>query len=72
MKKKRGAFCSKCGRELDVFDRQSGLTEDRIMGFGSAHDGERFFVRLCCACTDEIGEMCGAFAESEDEADDDE
>ena len=69
MKKRMEACCTKCGRELDMFDKQSGLSVDRFMGFGSSHDGERLLLRLCCACTDELAEWCGAFGNVDEETD---
>lgn len=58
--------CQMCKKDLDVFDLESGITLDYVMGYGSKHDGERMRLMLCCGCTDRIGEVCGAFETGEE------
>ena len=47
-------YCNKCGKELDVFDMQSGIRMHDILGYGSKYDEEAINLDLCCECTDEL------------------
>lgn len=52
------AFCNLCGKELDELDRRENFSFDRLIGYGSRHDGEHISFDLCCDCFDEvIGEL---------------
>jgi len=51
-------ICNMCGKNLDIFDMQSGLTMFKTLGYGSVHDGSKIKLRLCCDCTDKIADSC--------------
>ena len=46
--------CNLCGKSLDEFDLVNDFTFDRIVGYGSTHDGERVSAKFCCECFDKI------------------
>ena len=47
-------YCNKCGKELDIFDIQSGIRMHDVLGYGSKYDSEAINLDLCCECTDEL------------------
>lgn len=50
--------CNKCGKDFDIFDEQEDFSIDRILGYGTKHDGEHLKIRFCCKCMDEIIDSC--------------
>ena len=52
-------FCNKCGKEMDIFDKQEDFTicKDRL-GYGTKFDGEKLKIRLCCDCMEELIDSC--------------
>lgn len=50
--------CNVCGKNLDTFDKQSGITVEQNIGYGSVHDGEILNLRICCSCMDSIISSC--------------
>lgn len=44
--------CNLCGKDLDFWDKNSGLTINNIIGYGSIYDCNQIRVKLCCDCTD--------------------
>ena len=47
-------LCNICGKELDDLDRQAFLSFNRVMTYGSKHDGECIQLDLCCNCFDNL------------------
>lgn len=56
MEKKQ--ICNKCGRELDMWDRQEDFTIKKHLGYGTIYDGDRLELKLCCKCLEELVEEC--------------
>lgn len=50
--------CNRCGRELDLFDRQQDFTIHKRIGYGSIHDGDMVTLRLCSRCFDDLVGAC--------------
>lgn len=46
--------CTMCGNDFDMWDEQESFCFDHIVGYGSAHDGEKIHINLCCDCFDKI------------------
>ncbi len=51
-------ICNKCGRELDFFDLQQGVSIRKKIGYGSRYDGFTVEYNLCCDCFDKEIELC--------------
>lgn len=52
-------FCNKCGKTLDIFDRQEdfSITKERL-GYGTKFDGDKLKLHLCCDCLEELVNGC--------------
>lgn len=51
-------YCSKCGRELDMWDRQNNFVIHRSVHYGSKYDMTEVSVRLCNRCFDTFADSC--------------
>ena len=54
----RRLVCNLCGKTLDEMDLENNLTIRRRLGYGSAYDGDRVDLRICCSCFDMLVEGC--------------
>ena len=51
--------CNYCGKELDIFDKQENFViHNQQIGYGSVHDGDSAYLRLCCDCFDKLVSEC--------------
>lgn len=50
--------CSKCGKKLNVFDKQENFVFHGRLGYGSKYDEMILDLQLCCECMDGIIESC--------------
>lgn len=46
--------CTMCGKEFDFWDKQENFCFEHQVGYGSAHDGEKISLKLCCECFDKV------------------
>ncbi len=51
-------ICNLCGKELDFFDMQNDFSIHKKIGYGSVHDGDDVYLRLCSDCFDELVDEC--------------
>lgn len=49
-------ICNKCGEVTDV--REECFTIERVMPYGSKHDGDLLNLDLCISCFDDIVSQC--------------
>lgn len=54
MKRKR---CTMCDRRFQLYDKYANLHFEKIIGYGSVHDGETFKINLCCECFDKFADI---------------
>lgn len=50
--------CNVCGKNLDTFDKQSGIAIEQNIGYGSKYDGMILNLHLCCSCMDSLIAAC--------------
>lgn len=50
--------CNMCGKDFDLFDMQEHFSINRILGFGTKHDGCKLEMDICCECMDKLIESC--------------
>lgn len=46
--------CNKCGKEMDIWDRQENFSINGICGYGTKYDGSKIQLNLCCDCMEEL------------------
>lgn len=46
--------CNKCGKEMDIWDRQENFSINRRCGYGTKYDGFGIQLNLCCDCMEEL------------------
>ncbi len=51
-------ICNKCGKELDMWDKQEAFSLHQNLGYGTAYDGMRLELDLCCKCMEELIVNC--------------
>lgn len=51
-------ICNKCGKALDIFDKQEDFTIEKELGYGTIHDGSSLRLHLCCECMDKLISEC--------------
>lgn len=51
-------ICNKCGKVLDVLDRNEHFSVRQHLGYGTKYDGSHLVLRLCCDCMEEIINSC--------------
>ena len=51
---KNGNYCTLCGKELDVWDKQENFGFNYQVGYGSKFDLSTINVKLCCKCFDKL------------------
>lgn len=54
----KGIICNKCGKELDIWDKQEEFSLHKNLGYGTAYDGMRLELDLCCKCMEELIVSC--------------
>lgn len=54
----KGIICNKCGKELDIWDKQEEFSLHKNLGYGTAYDGMRLELDLCCKCMEELIVNC--------------
>lgn len=47
-------FCTMCGKQMDVWDRQEKFEFDHLVGYGSKYDASHIRFKLCCSCFDKL------------------
>lgn len=52
------AYCNKCGKQLDIYDKQEDFSLETRVGYGSKYDGRVLNLDLCCSCMDELIDSC--------------
>lgn len=50
--------CNKCGKEMDIWDRQENFSINGICGYGTKYDGSKIQLNLCCDCMEELIDAC--------------
>jgi len=50
--------CNKCGKEMDIWDRQENFSINGICGYGTKYDGSKIQLNLCCDCMEELIDTC--------------
>lgn len=50
--------CNKCGKKLDLFDRQQRFSIHTKIQYGSVYDGSDVSLNLCCDCFDALINSC--------------
>lgn len=50
--------CNKCGKEMDIWDRQENFYIRGICGYGTKYDGSEIQLNLCCDCMEELIDTC--------------
>lgn len=50
--------CNKCGKEMDIWDRQENFYIHGICGYGTKYDGSEIQLNLCCDCMEELIDTC--------------
>lgn len=50
--------CNRCGKSLDIWDRQEDFTIFKNLGYGTVYDGETLDLHLCCDCIEKIIDEC--------------
>ena len=50
--------CNKCGKEMDIWDRQEKFSINRRCGYGTKYDGFGIQLNLCCDYMEELVESC--------------
>lgn len=45
-------FCTMCGKQMDVWDKQEKFEFDHLVGYGSKYDTSHIRFGLCCSCFD--------------------
>lgn len=51
-------ICNKCGKTLDLFDKQERFVFRRKCGYGTKYDGMGIELNLCCDCMEELITAC--------------
>ena len=49
--------CTICDKPFDLMDEQLGIVVDKVVPYGSVHDGERMKLHLCCDCFDKVVDL---------------
>jgi len=44
--------CTMCGKKLDTIDINGNFSFQHRVGYGSKHDGDIIYLKLCCNCFD--------------------
>lgn len=52
------SVCNKCGKVLDLWDKQENFHMSKELGYGTKYDGSTLELDLCCSCMDELIEAC--------------
>lgn len=50
--------CNKCGKEMDIWDRQEKFSIHDICGYGTKYDSSEIQLNLCCDCMEELIDTC--------------
>ena len=50
--------CNKCGKEMNIWDRQEKFSIHSICGYGTKYDGSEIQLNLCCDCMEELIDIC--------------
>lgn len=50
--------CNKCGKPLDIWDKQEDFSLVRKLGYGTAYDGEILELQVCCDCMETFITEC--------------
>lgn len=50
--------CNCCGKRLDFFDRQQGITIHKPLTYGSEFDGDYISLFMCNDCLDNLIRSC--------------
>lgn len=50
--------CNKCGKKLDVWDKQEDFTINARLGYGTKYDGDNLDIHLCCNCMETLIDEC--------------
>ena len=51
-------ICNRCGKELDIWDKQEEFRLYRNLGYGTVYDGMRLELDLCCKCMEKLIKDC--------------
>ena len=51
-------YCNMCGNEFDIWDYEEDFHIHTLLGYGTAYDGDRLHLRLCCSCMESIINNC--------------
>ena len=62
-------ICNVCGKELDIWDEQQGLTIERKLSYGSIYDGKNISLHFCCGCMDELIGACAVSPVEQEDSD---
>ena len=50
--------CNKCGKRLDIWDKQEDFTIKSQLGYGTQYDGDYLELHLCCDCMETLIDEC--------------
>lgn len=54
-------YCNKCGKKLDLWDKQENFSINRHLGYGTKYDGCVMRLSLCCDCMEQLVDSCALF-----------
>lgn len=58
MRNEKNNICNKCGKALDVWDKENNFSINNVIKYGSIYDGEKINLHLCCECMDDLINSC--------------
>lgn len=50
--------CNRCGKELDIWDKQERFSIHTRLGYGTKYDGDILEINLCCSCMEKLIDEC--------------
>lgn len=59
--------CNICGETLSYVDVVSGISLEKIISYGSIHDGGKLDIHICCNCMDDLIDRCTIYPVSGEE-----